>query len=127
MKSILVLIAAVIAFGPAIPSGASGQAATQTTERTLTADQLGEEIAAWKEQLAGIVKDLSDPSLIWVRLQSGEVLATDDEELVGALREGAILRLIWEASQDHLIGERDFSLEIKSVFRIALSCFTSSA
>ncbi|MBP7706854.1 MAG: hypothetical protein KA243_06370 [Candidatus Aminicenantes bacterium] len=46
MKSILVLIAAVIAIGPAIPADASGQAVTQTTERTLTADQLGEEIAA---------------------------------------------------------------------------------
>ncbi|NLH75820.1 MAG: hypothetical protein GX465_02130 [Acidobacteria bacterium] len=75
MKSILVLIAAVIAIGPAIPADASGQAVTQTTELSLTPEQLSEEIAAWKQQLAGLVKDLSDPSLIWVRLQSGEVLA----------------------------------------------------
>ncbi|MBP7706855.1 MAG: hypothetical protein KA243_06375 [Candidatus Aminicenantes bacterium] len=61
-----------------------------------------------------------------MRLQSGEVLATDDEELVGALREGAILRLIWEASQNHLIGERDFSLEIKSVFRERIESFVKS-
>ncbi len=127
MKSILVLIAAVIAIGPALPADASGQAVTQTTELSLTPEQLSEEIAAWKQQLAGLVKDLSDPSLIWVRLPGGEVLATDDEELVGALREGAILRLIWQPSQDHMIGGRDFSLEIKSIFRERVESFVKAA
>jgi hypothetical protein len=127
VKPILVLIAAVIAIGLAIPTDASGQAVTQTTELSLTPEQLGEEIAAWKQQLAGLVKDLSDPSLIWIRLPGGEVLATDDEELVGALREGAIFDLIWRPSKDYMIGDRDFSLEIKSVFRERVESYVKEA
>lgn len=123
MKPILVFMAAVLAIGSAIPADAFGQGVTVTTERRLTTDQLGEEIAAWKEQLAEIVKDLSDPSKIWVALRGGTTVATDDEELVQALREQKIMDLIWLADQARLIGARDLRLEDKSLFRQEVEAF----
>jgi hypothetical protein len=123
VKPILVLIAVVLAIGSAIPADAFGQRVTVTTERRLTTDQMGEEIAAWKEQLAEIVKDLSDPSKIWVALRGGTTVATDDEELVQALREQKIMDLIWLADQARVIGARELRLEDKSLFREEVEAF----
>lgn len=123
MKPILVFVAVVFVIGLVVPSIASGQAVTRTTELSLKAEQWDEEIAAWKKQLAGLVENLSDPSMIWVRLQGGETVATDDKELVGALREWKINELIWEAGDNQLLGRRDFSLEIKSFFRDRVESF----
>jgi hypothetical protein len=123
VKPILVLIAVVLAIGLAIPADAFGQGVTQTRELPLTPEQLGEEIAAWKQQLAGLVEDLSDPSKIWVVLRGGTTVATDDEELVQALRERRIMDLIRYAAESQLIGSRDFLLEDKSLFRQEVESF----
>ncbi len=123
MKPILVLITVLFALGLAIPLSAAGQQATQTTEISLTPEQLGGEIAAWKKQLAELVEDLSDPSKIWVRLQGGETVATDDRELVGALREYKIFELIGYAGESRLLGFRDPRLEVKSLFRDEVESF----
>lgn len=117
MKPILVIMAIVFAIGLTVPPVAAGQTSSQTTELALTPEQMGEEIAAWKKQLAELVENLSDPTKIWVHLRDAGTVATDDEELVRAIREDAIQRLIRYAGDSQLLGFRDFRLEIKSLFR----------
>jgi len=117
MRPFIKVLTAAFVLGLAILTSAAGQQASQTTEINLTPEQWGDEIAAWKKQLAEIVKDLYDPSKIWVRLQSGDTVATDDEELVRTLRENKILEMIRYAQDIQLLEIRDFRLEIKSEFR----------
>jgi len=117
VKPIIVFISVFIALGMAIPPGAWGQQATQTKEFILTAEQWGEEIADWKEQLAELDQNLSDPTKIWAYFRSGQTLAVDDEELVRAIREDAILKLIRLAEDSQLFRFRDPRLENKSLFR----------
>lgn len=117
MKPIIVFISVFIALGLAIQPLAAGQQATQTKELSLTPEQLGEEIAAWEEQLAELDQNLSDPRKIWVVLRGGTTVATDDEELVRAIREDAILRLIRLAEDSQLLRFRDLRLEDKRRFR----------
>ena len=105
------------ALGLAIQPLAAGQQAAQTKEIILKAEQWDEEIAAWQEQLAEIDKNLSDPTKIWVYLRDAGTVATDDLELVRAIRENAILRLIRLAEDSRLLGFRDLRLEDKSAFR----------
>lgn len=123
MKSIIVFISVFIALGLAGASGAGGQQATQPKDLDLKAEQLDEEIAAWREQLAEIVENLSDPSKIWVILRDGTTMATDDEELVRALREQKIMELIWYTEESQLLGSRDLRLEDKSLFRQEVEAF----
>jgi hypothetical protein len=118
MKPILVFVVVVFVIGLVVPSVASGQTPAQTTELPpLTAEQLGEEIAAWKKQLAELVENLSDPTKIWVYLRDVGTVATDDLELIRAVREDAIQRLILYAGESRLLGFRDLRLEVKSLFR----------
>lgn len=117
MKPIIVFIAVLFMLGLAIPPGAAGQQAAQTKELSLTPEQLGEEIAAWQEQLADLDRNLSDPGKIWIYLRSGETMTVDDEELVRFLREHRILEMIQYAFESRVFGFRDLRLEDKSVFR----------
>ena len=86
MKSILVLIAVVLAIGLAIPADAFGQGVTKTTERTLTAEQWGEEIAAWQERLKELEDEILDPTKIWVRLESGYPIYLEEDEVVDQIK-----------------------------------------
>ena len=123
MKPIIVFISVFIALGLAGASGAGGQQTPKTKEIILKPDQISEEIAAWREQLAEIVENLSDPSKIWVILRGGTTVATDDEELVRALRERKIIELIWHTDESRLFGYRDIRLEDKSLFRQEVEAF----
>ena len=117
MKPIIVFISVFLALGLTIQPLAGGQQAPRNPEDHHHAGSMSEEIAAWREQLAEIVENLSDPSKIWVTLRDGTTMATDDEELVRALREQKIMNLIWYAEESRRFGSRDLRLENKSLFR----------
>jgi hypothetical protein len=117
VKPIIIFIAFFFALGLAIQLGAAGQQASLTKELSLTPEQLGEEIAAWQEQLAELDRNLSDPRKIWIYFRSGETMAVDKVELIRFLREHKILEMIGYAFESQVFGVRDLRFEDKSVFR----------
>jgi hypothetical protein len=104
VKPILVLFTVVFALGLAIPPLAAGQQATQTKELRLTAEQLGEEIAAWQKQLDALEDDIQDPANIWVKLEAGYVFKMEEAEIMGQIKRLWLLDFLFESVLDKNLG-----------------------
>jgi len=85
----------------------------QSRELKLTPEQLAEEIAEWKKQLAGLVDDLYNPFKIWVHLRDGGTLAVDDQNLVDSLKMDWLTGSMYRADLLLTGGARDLRLEDK--------------
>jgi len=123
MKRIVSIVAVV--FGiilVAAPLAASPDPA-QRRELELKAEQLAEEIAEWKKQLADLVDDLYNPFKIWVNFTDGSVLAVDDQKLMNSLKLDWLTTRTYQAAFLSNEGIRDLRLEDKVFMKEDLQAF----
>jgi len=116
---VVVIVGIILAAAPlaALPDPA------QSRELKLTPEQLANEIAEWKKQLAGLVEDLYNPSKIWVNLTDGSVLAVDDQKLINSFRVDWLMGRPYRAALLSAEGTRDLRLEDKVYMKEDLEAF----